>query len=206
MTETERAAELAIIEEFRAAHAEAMTRVAADLRHFVADVSGGEPEVGQRLKRMATILDKLDRQPTMALSRMNDIAGCRAVVARQATVDALIDRMRASSPWELLPKTWDYAADPKPDGYRAKHLVAVADGLRVEIQLRTAGQHAWAELVESIDRDVGSRAKFGEADPELASALADAAEVVARYERGEVDLAAMLSALTLVQLQARWPR
>jgi putative GTP pyrophosphokinase len=206
MTETDRAAESGIIEQFRAAHAEPLTGIAADLRHFVADLSGGGPEVGQRLKRMATILDKLDRQPTMALSRMNDIAGCRAVVATQVTVDALIDRLRAESPWELLPKTWDYAAEPKPDGYRAKHLVAVADGLRVEIQLRTAGQHAWAELVESIDRDVGSRAKFGEASPEFASALSEAADVVARYERGEVDLAAMLSALTLVQFQARWTR
>ena len=206
MAETDRAAELAIIEEFRAAHAKAMTRVAADLRHFVTDVSGGEPEVGQRLKRMVTILDKLDRQPTMALSRMNDIAGCRAVVATQVSVDALIDRLRAESPWELLPKTWDYAAEPKPDGYRAKHLVAVTDGLRVEIQLRTAGQHAWAELVESIDRDVGSRAKFGDASPELASALWEAAEVVERYERGDVDLAAMITALALVQVQARWPR
>jgi ppGpp synthetase/RelA/SpoT-type nucleotidyltranferase len=206
MTETDRAAELGIIEEFRGAHAEPLTRVAADLRHLVADVSGGQPEVGQRLKRMATILDKLDRQPTMALSRMNDIAGCRAVVVTQVTVDTLIDRLRAENPWELLPKTWDYAATPKPDGYRAKHLVAVADGLRVEIQLRTAGQHAWAELVESTDRELGSRAKFGGATPELASALADAAETVARYERREVDLAAMITALALVQLQARWPR
>jgi putative GTP pyrophosphokinase len=82
----------------------------------VANVATGEPEVGQRLKRMATILDKLEREPTMALSRMHDIAGCRAVVRKQATVDMLIDRLRAESPWELLPKTWDYVAEPKPDG------------------------------------------------------------------------------------------
>jgi ppGpp synthetase/RelA/SpoT-type nucleotidyltranferase len=119
-------------------------------------------------------------------------------------VDVLIDRLRAESPWELLTKTWDYAAEPKPDGYRAKHLVAVAGGLRVEIQLRTAGQHAWAELVESLDSEFGLRAKFGGADPALASALSEAAEAVAGYERGELDLAAMITALALVRLQARY--
>jgi hypothetical protein len=45
-------------------------------------------------------------------------------------------------------------------------------------------------LVETLDRELGSRAKFGDADPRLASSLSEAAEAVARYERGELDLAA----------------
>lgn len=188
-------AELAIVEAFRGAHAEPMTTVAAELRRFAAQVSDRAPEVGQRLKRMETVLDKLVRQPTMALSRMHDIAGCRAIFAHQHPADALIDAVRAHPGWTLQPKAWDYVAKPKSDGYRAKHLVVIVDGLSVEIQVRTALQHEWAELVERLDHELGLRTKFGETDPALAAALLDASNAVASYERGELDLAATMGRL-----------
>ena len=37
--------------------------------------------VAQRLKRRATIVDKLDREPKMQLARMDDVAGCRLIFA-----------------------------------------------------------------------------------------------------------------------------
>jgi hypothetical protein len=95
LSDAELTAELAVVEAFRAAHIKPLTLVAGDLRRHVADASQGEPRVGERLKRMDTILDKLERQATMALSRMHDIAGCRAIVSDQAIADALIDRLRA---------------------------------------------------------------------------------------------------------------
>lgn len=199
LTGPEHAFEIQVVEGFRAAHGEPMMIVAAQLRRLVAIVSGGGAEVGQRLKRMATILDKLDRQPTMALSRMQDIAGCRAVVPTQATADSIVERLRAEPDRGLLSKSWDYVAAPKPDGYRAKHLVAVADGFRVEVRVRTAAQHAWAELVESLDRELGSRAKFGAPGPPLGSALIEAAEAAASYDRGELDLDAMMDQLAFVK-------
>ncbi len=67
---TELVGELSVVEEFRAAHAFPLTRVAAGLRYYVADASGGTFIVGQRLKRMDTIRDKLDREPGMSWSRM----------------------------------------------------------------------------------------------------------------------------------------
>jgi len=195
LSEMELSVELAIVSDFRAAHADAMSLVAAGVRHSAAEVSRDEPEVGQRLKRTETILDKLVRQPTMALSRMQDVAGCRAVLPDQQTADATLDALRAHEEWVLQPKIWDYVTEPKPDGYRAKHVVVVVDDLQVEIQLRTTLQHMWAELVESIDRNLGLRTKFGESDPLLVEALVNASDAVAAHERGELKLAATMVAL-----------
>jgi ppGpp synthetase/RelA/SpoT-type nucleotidyltranferase len=137
---------------------------------------------------------------------MHDIAGCRAVVIDQDAGDRLINALRSDVPWELQPKVWDYVENPKADGYRAKHLVAIVDGLRVEIQVRTTLQHAWAELVESLDRDLGLRAKFGDTEPVLASALRDASDAVAAYERGELDVAATIGRLYAPLIVARLKR
>jgi len=45
--------------------------------------------VAQRIKRLFSIGHKLDRFPSMNLSQMQDIGGCRAVVPNVAHVDAL---------------------------------------------------------------------------------------------------------------------
>ncbi len=80
MAEADLTRELAVVEAFRAVHAKPLARVAANSRYYVAEASGGPFIVGQRLKRIATILKKLRRHPDMKLSRMHDIAGCRAVL------------------------------------------------------------------------------------------------------------------------------
>jgi ppGpp synthetase/RelA/SpoT-type nucleotidyltranferase len=85
-------------------------------RYYVSEASGGAFVVGQRLKRMATIRDKLEREPDMSLSRMHDLGGCRAVLPSQAAVDQVLGRLREQRRWELLPRTWDYVNIPKPDG------------------------------------------------------------------------------------------
>lgn len=185
-------AELKVVEDLRAVHATPLTRVAANLRYYVAEVSGGRFVVGQRLKRMDTIRDKLERQPKMALSRMHDIAGCRAVVPDQVAADTVLKRLRAQSGWDLLDRTWDYVAEPKPDGYRAKHVVVRKDDVLIELQLRTAIQHAWAELVERLDRTYGLQLKAGRADEDVRGALAEAAGVFARHEAGELDIDATI--------------
>jgi putative GTP pyrophosphokinase len=204
LSDAELTAELAVVEAFRAAHIKPLTLVAGDLRRHVADASQGEPRVGERLKRMDTILNKLERQATMALSRMHDIAGCRAIVSDQAIADALIDRLRAQRDWEVMTKVWDYVAEPKADGYRAKHLVAVVEGFRVEVQVRTRVQQEWADLVEDLDRQYGLRIKFGEVDPVLVAALRDASDAMEAHSPGALDAAATLEKLALVhRLAAR---
>lgn len=63
----------------------------------------------------------------------------------------------------------DYISSPKPDGYRSHHLVyryhsrakkhSVYSGLKVEIQVRTKLQHAWATAVEIISTFTGQALK-----------------------------------------------
>jgi GTP pyrophosphokinase len=70
---------------WRAQHAYPLTMVNANLRHYVADY---DSQVTQRLKKHTTMLDKLVRQPTMDLTRMEDIGGCRVTLPTLAEVDA----------------------------------------------------------------------------------------------------------------------
>ena len=53
--------------------------------------------VAQRLKRMPTILSKLERQPTMDITRMQDIGGCRAVVQSVKAVNEVVNYYKSIS-------------------------------------------------------------------------------------------------------------
>lgn len=64
---------------WRASHATPLLKANNGLRSMLRS-EGCPVEVSQRLKRLNTIIDKLTREPTMALSRMQDIGGCRAIV------------------------------------------------------------------------------------------------------------------------------
>ena len=69
---------LNIIDNWRAAHAFPMNTFAINLKHQVSNIPSAI--VVQRLKRLNTILDKLQRYPTMELYRMQDLGGCRVIV------------------------------------------------------------------------------------------------------------------------------
>ena len=76
---------LQCIGDYRGTHGHALQTRAAGLRYYVEKHSVLQPiRVGQRLKRLPTIIDKLCREPKMQLARMQDIAGCRAVVQSTA--------------------------------------------------------------------------------------------------------------------------
>lgn len=94
-------------------------------------------KVSQRLKRMSTILDKLGREPTLALDRMQDIGGCRVVLPSRDEVWRLADRIRERRPVIAFS---DYINHPRNSGYRGVHVIVEygRDCVRpVEIQLRT---------------------------------------------------------------------
>jgi hypothetical protein len=114
--------------------------------------------VAQRLKRLSSIELKLELIPNMKLSRMQDIGGCRAVVRDVPSVRRLA-KLYASSPMKHRPvRTDDYIERPKESGYRGVHLVytyfsdrkTTYNGLRIEVQLRSRLQHAWATAVETV--------------------------------------------------------
>ncbi len=158
---------LRIVDAFRSAHAKPLNRVNAGLRHYLrrAGVSA-EITPTQRLKRMETVIDKLRREPTMALSRMEDIAGVRVVVPEQDQVYAISEMLTDAKNWEIR-RVRDYVAEPKSDGYRAVHVVVRKDSCFVELQMRTLWQDAWAQSVEQDTRRLKAGLKFGQGPSDL---------------------------------------
>lgn len=127
--------------------------------------------VAQRLKRFSSIVNKLDRFPNMSLARMQDIGGIRIIlnsVNEIRNLHASLIQKSKSHTAELPPN--DYIISPKPDGYRSLHQVfkyksrsyPELDGMRIEVQLRTKIQHAWATAVETLGIIEKSSFKTGE--------------------------------------------
>jgi ppGpp synthetase/RelA/SpoT-type nucleotidyltranferase len=137
--------------------------------------------IAQRTKRIPAIRLKLRNNPNMKLSKMHDIGGCRAVLASVSHVERLhkvYSLATAKNPrrgGEFV-RQYDYISNPKPDGYRSVHLVykfhsesralRVYNGLRIELQLRSRLQHAWATAVETVDFFTGQALKSNIGDAE----------------------------------------
>lgn len=160
-----------VLSNWRAAHAYPINTFQATLRGKLARVDK-RAIVAQRLKRTPSILHKLERFPTMRLSRMQDIGGLRAVMSSIDHVKKLEDNYRRTRFQHELIGSKDYIGSPKPDGYRGVHLVyryknsrAVQyNGLHLELQIRTQLQHAWATAVETMGSFLGQALKSGEGD------------------------------------------
>lgn len=111
-----------------------------------------------RIKRFPSIINKLQRFPEMKLHKMQDLGGCRVILSNVAKVYELQKRINALKFKHSLVRTDDYMVGVKSSGYRSLHMVYSFDnekyeqlnGLRVEIQLRTAIQHSWATAVEMV--------------------------------------------------------
>lgn len=148
-----------IIDWWRAEHVRPLSRVAANLFHYVGEE--GDPIVAQRLKRVPTIAGKLLREPRMRLSQMEDVGGLRAVLPNQGAAYRVAHRLKHN--WTIT-RFRDYVAKPKPDGYRALHLVNRNRRRLIEIQLRTPRQGEWANAVDgAAQRFPGLKAGSGPA-------------------------------------------
>ncbi|WP_416866713.1 MAG: RelA/SpoT domain-containing protein [Imperialibacter sp.] len=129
--------------------------------------------VGQRIKRLSSIKSKLERIRGINLSQIQDIGGCRVVVANVRDLDKLTRVYTSRSSRGLkhdLFSVDDYVfVKPRFTGYRSIHLVYkyISDknkdynNLKIEIQLRTLLQHAWATAVETIDSFTNQSLKLG---------------------------------------------
>jgi ppGpp synthetase/RelA/SpoT-type nucleotidyltranferase len=113
---------------------------------------------------------------------MEDIGGCRIVLPTEQDVRRVADRIL--NRWGPDARLTDYITDPKPDGYRGLHIVERRDGRLIEVQLRTQGQHEWAEAVEELEPATGYRLKDGAGPVDLRQYLHTAAERIARAESG----------------------
>jgi ppGpp synthetase/RelA/SpoT-type nucleotidyltranferase len=115
-----------------------------------------------RVKNTGTILEKLRRQGGWTLASMQDLAGMRVVGSfdRRGRDDVVTRVCALFSAEERTPKVIDRRAAPM-HGYRAVHVIVFPDGAPIEIQVRTARQHEWAELFEKLADLVGRGIRYG---------------------------------------------
>ena len=166
------AAAVNLISGWRAAHAFPLNTFQVVLRRRARKIID-TAFVTQRLKRLNTIRVKLERfYPQMVFSNMQDIGGCRAVVA---SVEQVSELRRRYAPDVMAPHEFrrekDYIASPKADGYRAYHVIyryksesaeqEPWNGLEIEVQMRSIAEHAWASAVETVDFFAKQKIKSG---------------------------------------------
>ncbi|RTE48148.1 hypothetical protein DDD64_07300 [Actinotignum sanguinis] len=160
--EKEAGAARAIIQQWRKQHLEPTWGVFDSARRVCDSLSGALATF--RLKRMESIESKILRPgKNYDAGAMDDIGGCRIILpgmrelnaARELISDAISVR-----------KVKDYVyIDAPPSGYRSIHLLAQNEGrekdlsYRVEVQLRTGLQHAWATAIEAASNVYGENYK-----------------------------------------------
>jgi putative GTP pyrophosphokinase len=165
-----------MVKNWRLCHALPLNVIQAGLRGRIRRMRLNEDViVAQRLKRFPSIMNKLEREPNMELTQMQDLGGCRAILPDVASVRTLYGMYYGHEPLLLEEnssiKPYDYITHPKSDGYRGIHIVARYhprkaerlpwDGQRIEIQLRTKLQHAFATAVETVTTFTRQPLKFG---------------------------------------------
>jgi putative GTP pyrophosphokinase len=168
-----------LVSQYRASVQRPLASVTVSVRQFVQRESSAVV-VAQRLKRLPQIIWKLARFPGMQLARMQDVGGCRAILpGGRPEVAGVLRRMQRNS-WDIR-AIRDYVAEPKSTGYRAVHVVVMRSGRLIEIQLRSPGQHAWAESVEATTR-THPGLKDGRAPEHVSRYFALAGEIIALRE------------------------
>ncbi|WNM25281.1 RelA/SpoT domain-containing protein [Demequina capsici] len=146
---------LDVMETWRGAHYGPLVSANNGLRSRARTI-GVAAEVTQRLKRSQTILDKLRREPTLDLSRMQDIGGCRAVVDTKDDLRRLESRILHNL--DPVAHT-DYIEHPRLSGYRGVHLIVKYQDRAIEIQLRTKTMHEWALATENYSQVISENLK-----------------------------------------------
>ena len=110
---------------------------------------GVDALVSGRIKRTKSIVRKLQREASMDLSRMTDVAGLRVVVR---TMEDQAKVMPAIEALVEKPRLLDRRTEKS--GYRSVHITGLNDNLPIEIQLRTIPQQVWANESESLGEQV----------------------------------------------------
>lgn len=132
---------------------------------------------GRSMKSTRSIIEKLRRE-TIRLSQMQDIAGCRTVVSDMDAQRTVVEGLRG-----LLNRS--KGGEISSFGYRAVHLITCAAGPNVEVQIRTVGQHAWADLSERLAMRFDPALKYGGGPKRFKEVLQSLAEKLYDLERKE---------------------
>ncbi|MDE1714907.1 RelA/SpoT domain-containing protein (plasmid) [Chromobacterium amazonense] len=157
----------AIIDNWRACHAAPLNSFQTSLRQRLKQIDPNAL-VSQRLKRMPSIVSKLERNPGMNLARMQDIGGIRAVVSNMKEVRELESYYKkGTKAFSIAKGGKDYINTPKDSGYRSVHQIfKCKNGFSIELQIRTQIQHSWATAVETVGTFLNHSLKSSEGPEE----------------------------------------
>lgn len=168
----EQAEAMKIIDNWRSAHAYPLHVFYMNLRGKTG--SRDNILVAERLKRMESIVGKLQREDGMQLYRMQDLGGCRMVLPTLDEVYKYSEAFQKSRIRHEWKKTNDYIQNPKKSGYRSLHLVYRFKtdtpekesynqySMLIELQFRTHLQHIWATALETIGLFTNQALKAGQ--------------------------------------------
>jgi ppGpp synthetase/RelA/SpoT-type nucleotidyltranferase len=173
--------DLRLLEDYRRSFGEAYESVLRTIRER------GEFPTGRLAKSTRSIVEKLRRE-SIRLSQMQDIAGCRVVVANILQQDEFVASLKTDFPGASV---IDRRDNPSY-GYRAVHIIATISGKPVEIQVRTSLQHLWAELSEKSSDVLDPTIKYGGGPDKWRDHLSNTSRLVATYEEMEKIVASIL--------------
>jgi putative GTP pyrophosphokinase len=172
-------ADLRLLDQYRRSFSEEYEAVVEAIRKELALEPTGRPA-----KSTTSISDKLRRE-SIRLTQIQDIAGCRLIVADIANQESVVQSLTS-----LFEHTTISDRREKPShGYRAVHVIVNSRGKLIEIQIRTELQHLWAELSEKWSDVIDSSIKYGGGDEVFQKALAVTSDVVAELEALETRFA-----------------
>ncbi|KAF5061946.1 hypothetical protein DSECCO2_310020 [anaerobic digester metagenome] len=162
-----------VIDNWRAAHAFPLHVIYMHLRRMA---EGKNIIVAERLKRLDSIIKKLEREPSMSLWMMQDLGGCRFIVPTLEDVYKYSEKYDNSRKRHIFKKKYDYIVEPKLSGYRSLHMVyeyhsdtvdTYNQNVLIEIQYRTHLQHLWATAVETVGLFTKQAIKSGQATDDV---------------------------------------
>jgi len=186
----EREHALAVVNNWRSSHAFPLNTFQMYLRGKTRQVDKAGL-VAQRIKRLSAIELKLRLIPDLRLAQMQDIGGCRAVVGSMRALNRLHRLYQKTQFKHELVHFDNYVESPRSSGYRSIHLVyryysdknPAHNDLKIEMQLRTRLQHAWATAVETVGTFKQQSLKSGIGDKEWLRFFALMGTVIALRER-----------------------
>ncbi len=171
---------------YRNTFASAYDSVIERIREDLGFVPSGRPS-----KSTTAIVEKLKRE-SVRLSQIQDIAGVRLVVPRIERQDQVVAQLV-----QKFARTAVVDRRSRPShGYRAVHVIVYLEGVPVEIQVRTALQHLWAELSEKLSDLFDPSIKYGGGNHNTQSLLSRTSQVIATEEDQE-------QRVLLLQIQAQ---
>ena len=166
--------DITLLDDYRRSFGPAYEGVVDTLRKL------GVQPTGRPAKSTPSLMAKMKRE-TIRLSQVQDIAGCRVLVADLEEQDRLVAVLSRS-----FPKVSVVDRRTKPThGYRAVHMIVELYDRAVEIQVRTESQHTWAELSEKLSDLVDASIKYGGGPTHVKDLLLKSSSVLGSVEQSE---------------------